>query len=725
MINRFVLGLAQADKAYGLGKKKNFSEVINLSLKNDFKYFDTSKKYKNSSIYEKRILKNRNTKLITKSSFNYPLDSLFGKNVEKEIKNIIKKTNKKIYAFLIHDPLLPLSKHKWNIIIKILKKYKKKGFLNKIGISVYSRYELDLILKIFTPDIIQFPINLFNQSFSDEKYLKSLKKKNIELHGRSVFLQGLLLKNNKDLNNYFNMWEDQFKNLQVFLKNNKLSKLDACLNYVTQIRYIDRITIGIDNKNQFYQILRYINKLKNKNKKINFSILKSDDDNLIDPRYWKLKKRNLENLKKWINVKKIVLNGGLLLSKRPEQFLPGGWPTFYKKAKSCLVWDNSNKKYIDFSYMGVGTNILGYSHKKINEYVKKIIDQGSISTLNSNLDNKLSKELIKAHSWAGMTTFCRTGAEANTLAIRISRVFTKKDQIAICGYHGWHDWYLSANLENKNNLDSIHLKGLSTIGVPDNLRGTIHPFKYNDIKSFKNLINRNPNIGTVFMEVQRNEKPKRDFLKIIRKITLKKDILLIFDECTSGFREVYGGLHKKYKVYPDIAVFGKALGNGIPITAVIGKKNVMEKSKKSFISSTFWTDSTGPAAAIATLEEMKKVKSWKKTVLIGKKIKKFWKSLSKKYNIELNISGLDSMPTFNFKNKLNLYFKTFITQELLKKNILATNTVYCCIDHEKYLHKYFKELDIVFKKIKFIINNESILDYLDYPVSNPGFSRLN
>ena len=325
------------------------------------------------------------------------------------------------------------------------------------------------------------------------------------------------------------------------------------------------------------------------------------------------KKRYFRKIpKKWINVKKNILNGTLLLSKRPEQFVQGAWPSFYNKAQGCFIWDNLNNKYLDFSLMGIGTNILGYADNKVNSFVKKVIDNGSISTLNSNLDYELSKILLKLHPWSKKVTFARTGGEANAVAIRIARAFTKKDEIAICGYHGWHDWYLSSNLSNSKNLDRILLEGLSTIGIPKKLKGMIHPFRYNDIKSFKRLLSKNKNIGIVFMEVERNEKPKRNFLKEIRKITKEKNIVLIFDECTSGFREVYGGLHKKYNVNPDIATFGKSLGNGIPITAIIGREELMENAKKSFISSTFWTDSTGPAAAISTLKEMKRLKSWEK-----------------------------------------------------------------------------------------------------------------
>ena len=174
-----------------------------------------------------------------------------------------------------------------------------------------------------------------------------------------------------------------------------------------------------------------------------------------------------------------------------------------------------------------------------------------------------------------------------------------------------------------------------------------------------------------------------------------------------------------------MAVFGKSLGNGIPITAVIGSKNIMESALNSFISSTFWTDATGPAAAISTLREMKKLKSWKKISLTGKKIKKYWKYLAKKHKIKIDINGIDAMPSFMFDHELNLYLRTFMTQEFLKRGILVTNTIYCCIYHEKYLQIYFKELDKIFAEINKFIKNKSILKKLEFPVSIPGFSRLN
>lgn len=728
--NKLILGCAQSDDKYGLSRNKKFEEVLQNAIKSGLKFLDTSPHYRNSNFIIKKFTNKKNIQIISKLKFDYNLDSNFEGKIKKDINNVLISNNtESLYGLLIHDPLLPLNSSKWKIVFKVLNQLKKKKIVKKIGVSIYNTFELENILKVFTPDIIQLPLNVFYQPFANNELLKNLKRKKIEIHARSIFLQGSLLKNFNKLNPQLKIWSNDFLKWSKFLSENKINALKATLIFALKNELIDKFVIGLDNKKQLQELKKEFLKIQ-KNKKIlnNFNFDKLNTDNIIlsDPRYWSsINNKEKLNYKKWIDVKDKVLNGGMLLSKRPDQFLPGGWPTFYSKAKGCHIWDLKNKKYLDFSLMGVGTNILGYSNKSINRNVIEIINNGSISTLNSGLDKLLADKLIKLHPWSKMATFSRTGAEANAIAVRIARIFSQKDEIAICGYHGWHDWYLSSNISNKKNLDDIHLSGLSTIGIPKKLKGLTHPFRYNDIKGFKKLLKKNPNIGTVFMEVERNEKPKNNFLKKIRNITKKKKIVLIFDECTSGFRETNGGLHKKYKTYPDIAVFGKSLGNGIPITAVLGKKEIMNKAMKSFISSTFWTDATGPAAALSTLKEMERIKSWKKISKIGKKIKNKWIKLSKKYKIKINIQGLDALPSFSFDSNLGLYFKTFLTQEMLKKNILATNSVYCCIQHEKYLKIYFKELEKIFSRIKKISQGKNIINYLRFPVSQPGFSRLN
>ena len=334
----------------------------------------------------------------------------------------------------------------------------------------------------------------------------------------------------------------------------------------------------------------------------------------------------------WKEAKKFIPGGNMLLSKRPEMFSPKMWPAHFSKSKGCYVWDITNKKYIDVSLMGVGTNILGYSHKLVDKKVLTAIKKGTMSTLNCPEEVELAKTLVKIHPWDGMVKFSRTGGEAAAIAIRIARAHTKKDVILACGYHGWHDWYLAANLKNKKNLNKHLLNNTLFKGVPKNLKKTISMFEYNNYESFKKEFYKNKkNLSAVIMEVSRNFPPKKNFFKKIEKICSINNTVLIFDECTSGFRETFGGLHLKYKVNPDIVLYGKAIGNGYPITAIVGKRKIMQKAQDTFISSTFWTDRIGPAAALETLKQMKKTNSWKVITKKGRLIKNEWNSIFKRH----------------------------------------------------------------------------------------------
>ena len=412
--------------------------------------------------------------------------------------------------------------------------------------------------------------------------------------------------------------------------------------------------------------------------------------------------------KMWKRAKNVIPGGTMLFSKNPDLFLPKFWPAYFEKTKGCNVWDLEGRKYLDFSMMGVGTNILGYSRNEIDDAVRKVIDKGNMSTLNSREEILLAEKLIQMHPWAGKARFARTGGEAAAIAVRIARAATGKDKVAICGYHGWHDWYLSANLSHSQNLNSHLMRNLPIEGVQKNLKNSAFVFEYNNFDQLKKIVSQN-NIGTVIMEVSRNEPPKKNFLENVRKLTKNKNIVLIFDECTSGFRETFGGLHLKYKINPDIVTFGKALGNGYAVNAVLGTESIMDYAKSTFISSTFWTERIGSVAGLKTLEIMEKIKSWKTISSLGKKIKIKWEALAKKHKLKLIIQGLDALPRFDFDNKNNLYYKTLISQEFLKKKILASNSIYLCTEHNiNMFSNYFNILDKIFFTI-----NRSIEDRLD------------
>ncbi len=429
----------------------------------------------------------------------------------------------------------------------------------------------------------------------------------------------------------------------------------------------------------------------------------------------------------WKKAKKIIPGGNMLLSKRPEIFLPNKWPAYFKKAKGCFVTDLDNKTYLDMSLMGVGTCILGYANNEVDKSVTENIKKGNMSSLNCEEEFLLSKKLLSINKWADMVKFARTGGEANAIAVRIARAASnpKKQNIAICGYHGWHDWYLSANIKNKKNLDAHLLSGLSTKGVPKNLRGTVYPFNFNNISELTKIVKKN-NIGIVKMEIFRSYPPTKEFLEAIKYLKNKYKFILIFDECTSGFRETYGGLHKKFNIFPDICIYGKAMGNGYGITAVLGKKSIMDKAQKTFISSTFWTERVGPTAALKTLEIMKKIKSWELISKKGKFFKQRLIKLAKKYDLPINVFGSDGIPSFNFDSNNNLKYKTYITQEMLKSNILASNVIYISIKHDsKKFNDYFNCLEPIFQKLAECESGRKISQLLEGPVCHSTFQRLN
>src|SRR3990167_5176137 len=328
----------------------------------------------------------------------------------------------------------------------------------------------------------------------------------------------------------------------------------------------------------------------------------------------------------WNRAKRVIPGGNMMLSKRAEMFVPGKWPTYFSKAKGCRVWNLDGREYIDMCAMGIGTNTLGYGHPEVDDAVHKTIDAGNMSTLNCPEEVYLAERLVELHPWADMVRLARTGGEANAIAIRIARAASGRDQVAICGYHGWHDWYLAANLGDEENLAGHLLPGLEHKGVPQNLRGSVLPFRYNNFPELEALV-RDHDIGVIKMEVSRNMGPEDGFLEKVRKLATDKSIVLIFDECTSGFRQTFGGLHKLYGVEPDMAMFGKALGNGYAITAAIGKRAVMEAAQSTFISSTFWTERIGPTAGLKTLEVMEKLQSWEVVAGIGRQIRLGWNQL--------------------------------------------------------------------------------------------------
>ncbi len=424
--------------------------------------------------------------------------------------------------------------------------------------------------------------------------------------------------------------------------------------------------------------------------------------------------------------KKLIPGGTQLLSKRPEMFLPEQWPAYYEKAKGCEIWDLDGKKYTDTSYMGIGANILGYADEDVNKAVKEAVDKGNMSTLNCPEEVELAERLVKLHPWAGMVRYARTGGEAVAIAVRIARAKTEKDIILFCGYHGWHDWYLSTNLADDKALDGHLIPGLNPLGVPRGLKGTSIPFAYNDPESFLNLVEKHRGkIAAVVMEPIRNFAPSKEFLETIRKTTEKEGIVFIFDEITAAWRQNMGGAHLAFTVRPDIAVFGKAMSNGYPMAAIIGKDDVMDVAQDTFISSTYWTEKIGPAASLATLDKLAKEKVPEHLVKTGFQIQEGWKAMAEKNSLEVNVSGIAPLGHFGFKHKNPLALKTLFVQEMLEQGFLATTGFYVSFAHkQEHVDSYIKAVDKAFASISSALKAGDLEKRLKGPIAHPGFKRL-
>jgi len=413
----------------------------------------------------------------------------------------------------------------------------------------------------------------------------------------------------------------------------------------------------------------------------------------------------------------------MLLSKRAEMYLPQKWPAYFDRTEGCQVWDLDGTRYLDLGFMGVGTNILGYSHPAVDAAVRTVIDKGNLSTLNAPEEVYLAERLVELHPWAEMARFARSGGEACAIAVRIARAASGRDGVAFCGYHGWHDWYLAANLSD-DSLDGHLLPGLEPTGVPQALAGTSHTFPYNDLPKLEALLQQNPDIGVIFMEPQRSAPPLAGFLEGVRELATRHNAVLIFDECTSGFRRPLGGLHLDLGVEPDIATFGKTLGNGYAITAVIGRGDVMQAAQQTFISSTFWTERIGPTAALAAIAEMEASGAPDHIHQIGESVQSMWLELAASTGLAMTVGGLPALASFSITERDPLTIKTYVTSRMLDQGYLAGPNLYASIAHTPViLEGYFTALTPVFEEIA-QCDDQELLARLPDGLAQSGFKRL-
>ena len=420
--------------------------------------------------------------------------------------------------------------------------------------------------------------------------------------------------------------------------------------------------------------------------------------------------------------KQLIPGGTQLLSKRPEMFAPDVWPAYYSRAKGCRVWDLNGNEYTDMSIMSVGACILGYADDDVDEAVMAAIRGGVASSLNCPEEVELAELLIDLHPWAGMVRYARSGGEAMSIAVRIARAATGRDLVLFSGYHGWTDWYLAANLGESDALDGHLMPGLQPNGVPRGLQRTAVPFAVNDIENLRRLVRgREREVAAVVIEPARGEDAPQDYLRDLRELVRELGAVLIFDEITSGFRMNAGGIHLRYGVNPDVAVFAKSMANGYAMAAVVGVERVMQAAQSTFISSTNWTERVGPAAALATIRKYQRCQVDRHIIAMGDQVKRAWRDAAAKHGLDIRISGLPTLPNFAFQSEHALPMQTFFTIEMLKHGFLGFRQFKPAYAHTaEDVDRYGSAVDAVFREIA---ERDSTL-LLNTPVAHTGFFRL-
>jgi glutamate-1-semialdehyde 2,1-aminomutase len=430
--------------------------------------------------------------------------------------------------------------------------------------------------------------------------------------------------------------------------------------------------------------------------------------------------------------KNIIPGGTQLLSKRPEMFAPDQWPAYYREARGCEVIDIEGRRFIDMSLGGILACLLGFSDPDVNAAVIRRVNLGSMSTLQTTDEVELAKLLLQIHPWAHNARFTRAGGETMSVAVRIARASTGREKVAICGYHGWHDWYLAANLTPPGNaaqtdqLTGHLLPGLEPRGVPSGLAGSALTFHYNQLEELDALIaEHGSDLAAVVMEPTRHTDPAPGFLEGIRERCSRLGAKLIFDEISIGWRLCLGGAHRQFGVNPDMAVFAKALGNGFPIGAVIGTQETMQAAQTSFISSTFWTEGVGPAAAVACVRKLTSLDAPAHLAKIGTQVINGWAHLGRKHKLPVTFPGRPEAAILSFDHPDAAALTTLMTSQMLKRGFLAGAAFNATLAHEtRHVTDYLAALDEVFTELATAIAAGNVADRIGGPAKHSGFTRL-
>ena len=438
--------------------------------------------------------------------------------------------------------------------------------------------------------------------------------------------------------------------------------------------------------------------------------------------------RPVDPQEQYHHAKTMIPGGTQLLSKRPEMFAPNHWPAYYEQAIGCEVIDTSGRRYIDMSSNGILACILGFADPDVNEAVIRRVHLGSMATQQTYDEVRLAELLLEIHPWAQMARFTRTGGEAMAVAVRIARAATGRDKVAICGYHGWHDWYLAANLgeAGTDGLVGHLLPGLEPAGVPQGLNGTTLAFAYNQLDQLDSIIDRSGrDLAAIVMEPTRHTDPAAGFLEGVRERADRIGARLMLDEISIGWRLCLGGAHLKFGVTPDIAVFAKTISNGFAMGAVIGKDETMSSAQNSFISSAYWTEGIGPAAAVAAVSKMQRVDVPSHLRKIGKLFQAGWAQLGTRHAVPVTISGRPESVLVGFDHPDSNALMTLFTRRMLEHGFLAAGGFNPTMAHEpSHVESCISAAHSVFAELADAIDHGDVHNRIDGVEKHTMFTRL-
>lgn len=422
----------------------------------------------------------------------------------------------------------------------------------------------------------------------------------------------------------------------------------------------------------------------------------------------------------------IIAGGTQLLSRHPRMFAYGVSPIYAERAKGCRIWDIDGHEYIDL-LAGVGTIHLGYAYEPVDKAAHEQIDKGTMYSINSPLEVELAEMLIETVPCAEMVRYAKGGGDADAVAVRIARGYTGRDKILFCGYHGWHDWYIAANLKDAK-LDQHLLPGVPARGVPKALAGTAIPFEYNNLDSLKAAFDANKGeVAAVIMEACRNQLPRDGFLEGVRRLCDENGAVLIFDEVVTGFRLAMGGAQEYFGVQPDIAVFGKAIGNGYPLAAVVGRREVMECVSEMFISSSFWSDPISLAAGVAIQKVMRNEPVIEHLWKMGERFTEGMLAVAKDFGLPLEFHGLAPITHSGFYPEDSSKAKPLMTlyiQEMAKRGVHCAGANYIMYalgpdDVDEVIAAFADAAPVLSDALK----KDRIMDLLEAPLAMTPFQR--